>query len=259
MAKLGILTLHGMGNVGEDFDAVLQEELRDRWGSALKNEIAFQSIHYHPAMQGQQEATLDRMHDAHKLSWRRFREFFVYSFSDATTYHLFPEDPTSVYQKVHRTVQANLTALRQKLEQADNPIVIIAHSLGCQVVSNYIWDVQRGKGIWATETPSGYNQLKGLQLMLTTGCNIPLFVSGLSAIQPFNKPHPDFQWLNFFDNDDVLGWPLQPLSDSYRQLVKDRPIQTGITPLSHAEYWRDRDFLNPAAIQIEDLYQRNFG
>lgn len=258
MAKLGILTLHGMGKVGEDFDKALQEELRQRWSPSIRNNIAFQSLHYHPAMQGKQEETLERMNDAHRLGWDKLRAFFIYAFSDATTYHLFPEKSDSVYQKVHRIIQHGVKNLQQQLESPDNPIVIIAQSLGAQIISNYIWDIKARKGIWQTEAPSDIHQLKNLKLMITTGCNIPIFVAGLENITPIDKPHDDFRWLNFFDEDDVLGWPLKPLSESYRKLVEDRPIQAGPTPFSHARYWSDRDFLNPAAIQIEDLYKQHF-
>ena len=258
MARLGILTLHGMGNVGPDFDKVLQEELRQRWSPSIRNDIAFQSLHYHPEMQGEQEATLERMNNAHRLRWDKLRAFFIYAFSDATTYHLFPEKPDSVYQKVHNVIKKGVEELHDRLESPNNPIVIIAQSLGAQIVSNYIWDLQQRKGIWQIEEPSDIHQLKSLKLIITTGCNIPIFVAGLETITPIQKTHDDFRWLNFFDEDDVLGWPLKPLSKDYEDLVEDRPIQAGTTPLSHIRYWRDRDFLNPAAIQIEDLYKQHF-
>lgn len=51
---------------------------------------------------------------------------------------------------------------------------------------------------------------------VTTGCNIPLFVAAHKTmnIKPIQPPNgsPTFKWLNIYDPDDVLGWPLQPLS-----------------------------------------------
>ena len=116
------------------------------------------------------------------------------------------------------------------------PVVIVASSLGCQVISNYIWDAQRKKrkgeppkfGIWrqgAVEEECGpqddFRRLKSLRALFTTGCNIPLFVSGHSEIEAILPPNPNkpFEWKNYYDEDDVLGWPLRPLSDSYCRLV----------------------------------------
>ena len=263
MAKLGILTLHGMGKPPKEedqkFDDKLRKELKRLWNKSIRDEIAFQRVNYHPAMQGNQEETLKRMNNNFNLGWDGVREFFMHAFSDATTYHQFPEQPGSAYHKIHHKVKDRLEQLQDKLESPSSPIVVIANSLGCQVISNYIWDAQKNRGIWKTDTPSNIHKCTNLKLMITTGCNIPLFVSGLHTIEPFTKPNPEFRWLNFFDKDDVLGWPLQPLSDSYKELVEDRPIQTGITPWSHTRYWKDVDFLNPAAFQIESLYKRYFG
>lgn len=255
MAKLGILTLHGMGDAKPNFDLPLRKELQDQWPSEISDNITFQAAHYHPAMQGTQEQTMERMRDQSKhLRWNESREFFLYAFSDATTYHLHPERQDSVYQEVHRIVQKNIKHLQGQLE-ANSPIVIIAQSLGGQVISNYLWDAQHNRGIWDNQTPDETGLIPQLQLLITTGCNIPLFVSGFKDIQPISKPRDDFQWLNFFDNDDVLGWPLEPLSPEYGELVSDRAINTGLTPLSHRNYWKDRDFVNPAAIRIRQLYE----
>lgn len=56
--------------------------------------------------------------------------------------------------------------------------------------------------------------------------------------------------MNYFDRQDVLGWPLSPLSESYDDLVQDRQIDVGNyfsswNPLSHLDYWGDKDFLEP--------------
>ena len=264
MAKLGILTFHGMGNVEQDFDIQLRQKLQQRWPTEIRNNIAFQNVHYHPAMQEAQEETQRRMRDQHpKLKWKNSREFFMYAFSDAITYQLYPNQSDSVYQRVHQIVKTKIDELQAQLEP-NSPIVVIAQSLGCQVLSNYIWDIQHRKGIWTHEAPDDIQALSQLQLVLTTGCNIPLFVAGLpeNEIVPIAKPHEAFRWLNFFDNHDVLGWPLQPLSPAYSSLVKDQPIDVGLfpsnlTPLSHMKYWEDGSFIKPAAEEIAALYKAN--
>ena len=67
------------------------------------------------------------------------------------------------------------------------------------------------------------------------------------------------RWLNFFDADDVLGYPLRPLSASYHDAVSaDLQIDVGSilkswNPLSHEEYWTDNDFIAPVAGMIREI------
>ena len=58
--------------------------------------------------------------------------------------------------------------------------------------------------------------------LVTTGCNIPIFVAAHKEMHliPIAPPTQLFKWINFYDPDDVLGCPLQPLSNGYRALVE---------------------------------------
>jgi hypothetical protein len=163
-------------------------------------------------------------------------------------------------------VRDSLDSLRQALGSTDAPIVIVAHSLGCHVLSNYIWDAQRRTGFWKDKAPTPFQRLDTAAYFFTAGCNIPLFVSGLSKIEAIEPPNKDFQWINFYDRDDILGWPLKPLGDggdhSYGRVVtQDVAINVGwgplsMTPLSHSRYWRSRSFLKPVAEAITRLHSR---
>ena len=57
------------------------------------------------------------------------------------------------------------------------PVVIIGHSLGCHVISNYIWDAKRNKGIWsATNRPTDFQKLGTAVYFFSAGCNIPILI-----------------------------------------------------------------------------------
>jgi len=61
----------------------------------------------------------------------------------------------------------------------------------------------------------------------------------------------------------VLGWPLQPLSPQYHELVEDRAINAGQgaagwilkswNPLAHTAYWTDDDVVKPLADLLHGL------
>ena len=84
-------------------------------------------------------------------------------------------------------------------------------------------------------------------------------------IKPIAAPTPFFHWLNVYDPDDVLGWPLQPLSAGYETLVEDRAINAGQgavnwmlkswNPLSHGAYWQDEAVLAPLAGMIRRMIE----
>jgi len=67
------------------------------------------------------------------------------------------------------------------------------------------------------------------------------------------------RWLNYYDKDEVLGYPLKPISQSYDALVnEDIEINVGgfgasFTPLSHTAYWTDNDFTKPVAKFLADF------
>lgn len=147
------------------------------------------------------------------------------------------------------------------------PIVLVAQSLGGQVISNYIWDTKEKNGIWEIDNrdypefevkEEKFIKFEFLRYFLTTGCNIPLFVAGFEQIKAITKPNPDFQWFNYYDEDDVLGWPLQGLSDSYREIVEDIAIDSGSelinwNPFSHTGYWADDNFVTDLCQKINSL------
>jgi hypothetical protein len=69
-------------------------------------------------------------------------------------------------------------------------------------------------------------------------------------------------WDNYYDPDDVLGWPVKQL-DPHGQTydwVQDHAISagnflTGWNPASHLGYWTDKDVLNPMVRSIRTLLQ----
>jgi hypothetical protein len=136
-------------------------------------------------------------------------------------------------------------------------MVAMAHSLGAHMMSNYIWDAQKS----GHHGMAPFEAMDFLAGLVTFGCNIPLFTFAYSKVVPIEFPPvglPDHlkakaKWLNFYDPDDVLGYPLRPINTAYRQVVTaDIPINVGgVTaswnPMSHTAYWVDNDFTGPVS------------
>jgi hypothetical protein len=103
--------------------------------------------------------------------------------------------------------------------------------------------------------------MEWLACMVTFGSTIPLFTFAYDKIVPITLPGSRLppaavarpRWLNFYDQDDVLGYPLRPVSREYAATV-DEDIEINVgrfglssTPLSHNAYWTDNDFTDPVA------------
>ena len=141
------------------------------------------------------------------------------------------------------------------------PIVIVAHSLGAQIISNYLWDAQKDLFIFKDNSTGdtdhdNFRRLHNLKNLITIGCNIPVFNAGIENRECFCTQHEklhekNLQWDNFYDPDDILGWPLKDLGPSY-SFIKDHPVNVGnwLTSwnfLSHDYYWTSSKVIKPLA------------
>ena len=278
MAKVALVTLHGMGVTYPNYADDLLAKLASRMKSAF-NEVKVQSVYYQGILQDNEEEVWRRVEEKGKVRYDELRRFLLFGFGDAAGLENRKEFDNSVYELAQMQVADAL--LKVHAAGANLPVVFISQSLGCQVLSNYIYDAQKfargepvGAGIWKANNPfilglttGQRNFLKGDTAMawVSTGCNIPIFVAAHKRMDiiPIAKPTTHFKWLNLYDPDDALGWPLQPLSDQYEVLVEDRAINAGQgvigtfikswNPLAHTAYWTDDDVVKPLASMLSNL------
>lgn len=272
MKKLALITLHGMGATLPDYSNKLTNILSKRMSSSEFNALHISSVYYQAILQENEERVYEKSLDVIpkpailRGQIEQLRQFLLYGFSDAAGYLFEPGAENSTLYQVQKTILDKLSEAFQKVGPTGS-VVIVAQSLGGFLMSDFIWDAQRknkeGKlrsayGVWKDgslpDAPEGsdmdnFRRLKNLKLFITTGCNIPVVVSGHKDPQPFAAPNAEFRWRNLYDRDDVLGWPLGPLSPAYEAMVLDQEMNSGNlltswTPFSHSAYWEDRDFID---------------
>lgn len=281
--KIALLLTHGMGDITRlDFEGRvnrLEQDLQKRIGD-LHPHVLFQPIYFQDILQENQIALFREIKRTTEIDWIKLRKFMLYSFSDAASLEHRAQEADSVYLETQKRIYDALVAAYGQLQDGDKNVIAVAQSLGCQVLSNYIWDSQVSnpkQGIWsnnehvnpgADANLDAFVRFKDLRTLFTTGCNIPLFVAGRNRIQSIktNSDGYAFEWHNFYDQDDVLGWPLKPMGVrfnpgddnpgiSYADAVtEDHEINANATwfsyvtkswnPLSHGEYWQDSTFLD---------------
>ena len=262
--RLAIAVIHGMGEQEEGFAADMIDELNGRVGDLNKDpeEIAWQPIFWADILAGPQKGYLEEAENNHDLDWVWLRKLVVNYLGDAAAYQKVTSPANTTYELIHGRVRDGVTALNDALDDPETPLIVMAHSLGGHIMSNYIWDVQHGGGTPAPG-PSPFERMQTLAGMVTFGCNIPLFTFAYSDVKPIEFPAPELpdpgdarekaKWLNYYDPDDVLGYPLKSINTAYDAVVdEDIAINVGglltnWTPLSHNKYWTDNDFTRPAA------------
>ena len=267
--KIAFLTLHGMGTTARDYYKELRDDLIPLVGAdAWNDDIHFGHVYYQDILQKPQIEYFNRIKN--KVDSKALRKFLLYGFSDAGGLEYSRTIDDSAYERTQKRIFDALGKAFDAVESPQAPVVFIAQSLGCQVLSNYIWDAMRDPspdfGVWRHDHGEldaddiGFRRLRSLRVLVTTGCNIPIFAGGLPRAQriPFNRPNDSFVWENYYDEDDALGWPLQALSDGYKALVRDIEVNVGSiftswNPLSHTGYWTDSDVQRPLAEHLRFL------
>ncbi len=253
--SLAIVVIHGMGNQDVGFAQPMIDELNDRVNAAGKDaaSIAWRSIYWQDILKARQERYLKEAKKKNELDAIRLRRFIVNAFGDASAYQNVGHGGHNPYQRIHERVAGGMRALWEEgLGSRPVPLIVMAHSLGSHIMSNYIWDQQRRPD----PALSPFERFESLAGIITFGCNIPLFTFAHDDVQPIEFPPSTLppslkekaKWLNFYDPDDVLGYPLKCINEAYgRTVSKDIAVNVGSiltswNPASHMCYWTDDDF-----------------
>lgn len=261
--KIIILTIPGIGSKKKGFSKAFEKDVRKfSKGTPLENNVkVLEALPFNePQIDQNQDDLFDRLDKENKLGGPlSARKFVMQAFGDGVTFEQDASNVNSSYRNIHNYLKTEFEKANQVLlEEEGSILVIVAASMGVYLLSTYILDADNSKGIFVTNHANDDNNLENLRYLATIGCNIPLFVSGLAErdIHAFKKRNTGFEWDNYYDKDDVLGWPLEQLSKSYGNLLKDHQINTGQYVGSHVKYWDDNNFTKPFSEKLEKIYKQ---
>jgi hypothetical protein len=298
MTRIALAFVHGMGTQGPNFAKHPFEALRTRFASRIRGEagsgageeLVTLPVHWAPVFSAIEDDLLTRLSAGGPLDYRQLRRFFVTAFGDAAAYQINTGE-RDLYDRVHAVFAATLRQLAASAG-ADAPLAVMAHSLGAMIASNYLWDlessttgrkplvptdVQAAMTGGSLEAATPLERAETFALFFSVGTTIPIW-SLRYADPPFGTPiavpsphlvehHPAIEggWWNYYDDDDVLGYPLKTLNEEYGRVVSaDKAVSvgslfTGWTPLSHTRYFSDRDIINPIADRLATAWKQANG
>ncbi len=269
MVDLAVVVVHGLGSQRPDYADGLRERVsrRLRKRGVDPDTIAWESIFWADLIEPRQRDYLRRARQVGPLRWLWLREQVVRGLGDAAAYRNL-DRPTPTYAAIHDRIRERISALYAgPLGSRPVPMVVLAHSLGSHIVSSYVWDTQRGRDTGADPAADPFERMQRLTGLITFGSPIPLFTFAHEPVLPIAFPDPALppdlarraRWLNLYDPDDVMGYPLRPLSPQYAATVEaDVRINVGgllrsWNPASHLGYWTDRQFVGPVTDQLVRL------
>jgi hypothetical protein len=239
--SVAVLFVHGINVFEQNFSEDMQKALRHRLPDSI--EVAFASVFWGDIVRNRQNVYLD---DAVKagVADSSFRRFVVQGLGDAAAYQKTRQRKDSAYFEIQERVRREINNLDQKGHE-QRPLVIIAHSLGCHIVSSFAWDLNKLKyqpsaqlspeeQLILKDATTPFRLLDTFAGFVTLGSNMPLFTFtfGPTKVFPITSAPPDMQpafpgraldgatasrarWLNFYSRNDLLGYPLKPLNTSY--------------------------------------------
>jgi pimeloyl-ACP methyl ester carboxylesterase len=251
---LNVLVVHGMGNQPPSFSRAFEQKLASKvrsWLDHLSRTCSLSKMSsaeplnfiagwWAPVMNAALSETGGRIY---KTKMPYLREFGMSFMGDVVAYQ-----GRTVYEEIHRYLDG---ALRKGLKIGSGHLTIIAHSLGSVIASDFVYDhtIKIGKTLG-----DGYGVT--FSNFFTLGSPLVLYAmrSGLQGpfhpsdiLDRFDRPvHVESGtgvWLNLFDDDDIIGYPIKPINRFYRSAVTaDLVVEVGDfltrwNPLSHGHYW----------------------
>ena len=276
---LAIAYIHGIGRTERGYSQPMRRALtaafaaRGRSESDPSSELHFQEVNWSQVLGRPETELWERVHAKGPLRYGKLRDFMVHFAADAIAYQPSPHD-RSAYDAIHEVVAGSLASLAERAGPRA-PLCVIAHSLGTVIASNYLYDLMKRRGSYMGSTVrariNGTPLERGetLALLVTMGSPIALWSLRYPGFgEPVRMPcverhHPGLtgRWINLYDPDDVIGYPLRGLNAKYRKAVtEDRAVDVGTlltrwTPLSHTAYWGSRTIAESIANELAAIWR----
>jgi len=275
---LGLLMIRGSGHSGFKRQDLFMDRLDHQLARAGidPEQVAHDVVDWYGPIQEQQEIVLHRMKKAGiRLKSKPTRQLIITNIGDLINYGGKPGFPHYGYDETHKKVHKTMLNLKKQLPD-DAPLLIIATSMGTEIINDYILDRQKAARE-KQDDPMGkspFERFETLTGLFTLGNNLPIFAASyyIDEIRPIEFPSPHLSsslkevavWENYYDKNDSMGYPLKPLNKYFEDLdiLKDIRINTGgpftyWNFLSHFGYWRSRKLVKRLASYIQVLLNRD--
>ncbi|MUT68686.1 chemotaxis protein [Paenibacillus sp. NEAU-GSW1] len=265
---LAVIVIHGLGAQEQNFADRFIERLKKRYTKVTGESdpgrhLVFKPIYWAKLLEDKEDELQRKMFQPSAVRYKWLREIVIHYLADAVAYQPL-ENHNNIYKEVNGTISRALNALSAQIG-GDAPLCVISHSLGTVIASNFFYDLQYSSAcerVDSTHSGSTSPLERGetLSLFYSCGTTLPLWSLRYSGFdRPIHVPTEQMkvdapnvtgEWINFYDKDDILGYPLKPIHEAYEKAVReDIRVNvggwlTGWTPLSHNGYFNSSKVIN---------------
>jgi len=273
--------VHGAGKQKNDFYEEMSLSLEERLAAICPGvKIIPEGIYWADITDHIENKLKEKLVPYH-LRWDKLidiRGFVISILGDAIAYQpIHDEDDAKekqyVYADIHERFCEKLELLSQKAGP-NAPLCLIAHSLGSIITSNYLYDLQNGilpQRIRDRIKNSHSPLVKGdtLTHLYTMGSPLAIWTMRYDDFgKPISFPSPKIrelrlpygEWVNFYDKDDIMAYPIKHLSELYNAVVTadievKNPGFLANTPLgAHGGYYQSEEVIGRIAHSLTEMY-----
>lgn len=279
--KIAVALIHGVGNQGPEFADAMTSELYEAFAALLPaddksvhDKITIRPVYWADILARKERILWNILKHEDGLALNTLRNFMMNFVGDATAYQP-GRSRREIYERIHTRIASVLHELAEEAGP-EAPLCVIGHSLGTVITHNFFFDL----GDILAEAPEQLSSLspcetgQTLALFYTMGSPLALWSMRYDNYIPIPFPgallaerYPQLkpQWINYYDKDDVLAYPIRAISRGHFQLAKDgllKDVQVNVgnlfrswNPLSHMAYWQDKDVVKPVARSLFEAWQ----
>lgn len=259
MTRVAVMVIHGLGMQKEDYADTLISRLNKEFDQVMVLPGAaaacldIEPVFWADVFADKEEELYQKLVKDQVLNYQLLRRFIIHYLADAVAYQPV-ENHGHHYDAVHATLSKAMHALSGR-NGPETPLCVIAHSLGAVIASNFFYDLQfpSGRVPSIIDPNSALERGDTLTAFYSFGTTLPLWSLRYHEFnRPIAVPSPladtylpgiSGEWVNFYDRNDILGYPLKPIDPAYEAAVKeDIEIHAGgwlvqWSPLSHSGYF----------------------
>ena len=280
--SIAVAIVHGTGRKEPDFADNMIDVLHEKFPNHLSDDqnkhadLVIEPVYWADLTRKREDEIWEKVKASGPMKNHEMRRFIFNVTGDTLAYQP-SEGRRELYVGVHDRM-AN--AFKNLVDRAgpEAPLCIFAHSMGTIVAHNFLYDMQNAEeGTYQGEDRAETMLERSDTLSLFVTCGSPLAIwrlrfgddykairfpgSKVEELYPNLKP----KWLNIYDQDDVLGYPISELTDDYKELanddyLEDQPQNVGAfwkswNPMSHKGYFRDRESLDTLATHLAEVWK----
>jgi len=267
--KIAVAVVHGIGKQERSFAQPFARKLRRKFAKAAgdligrpEEQLVIEPVFWQECIQEREDELWKRVKDKDKIHWRKSRRMLIDLAGDAIAYQ--PADShREMYRSIHAVLAKTLTTLADRAGEKA-PLCIVAHSLGTIIVSNYLYDLYTqyflerdiiDESVRSVIGSTPLERGETLSHLYTFGSPLAVwslryadFGTPVTVPSPMLKRHwpaVNGEWINYYDREDVIGFPLRSVNEAYARAVTEdiavdvgNPLWWSWNPLCHTKYWK---------------------